>query len=483
MVITRGTGSANTSDGHTLRRRVPHARPPIDRYGDGVSATGDERVLRAPRDEHGHGSPWWDVATWGCLLVVVAGLTIILRRSWTGNLDDGAPFGGQWRLHVAPATGVAALIAVLVVAAGLRGLPERWRFSTVLFAAYGVGLAWTYSLALTDGLAGLSGPVDHRGGLQETVRGIGSNPGAYLASIGTAGSDAPVSPPGATMFVWALHRLGFDNSAAVGGLLAAIGCLTVPFVLIAVRSLCHEPAARRLAPVLALAPYAVWVAVSADALALALAAAAVACGTVGSEPRRSPWWAAAAGLLLGLASLVSYVAWLLAAAVVITYFVRRRPLPNLITGAAFLLPLFAAEAAGLAWSAGFAAARGELIAANVHRQPVIAWMLVDLLVVVVVSGPLVIASARKIRRTPGWPFLVGAALGLTFAVVSGLARGEVGRLLLPFLPWLLVAGVAPERRPTTEEPVERTAAVFPAVLTAVGAVAALTWQSAIASQW
>ena len=421
-------------------------------------------------------TPWSDVAVWVGVLAVGLLLSALLRH-WqaAGSLP---PFVRDWHLHVTVAPALAACLGALVVLSGLRRWSDRVPWPYLLPGTFAVSACWTVALALagTGGLAGRNVP----GGLFEAASAIGDSPGAYLRSASQAGSEG--LPRGATLVVWALQRTGLHTASSVGLVLTLAGCLSVPLVLIAVRSLCHEPAARRLAPVLAVAPYAIWMAGSIDGVVLALTAAAIACGTVGSEPNRTPVWAAAAGFLLGVASLISYVAWLLAAGVVITYFVRRRPLPNLITGVAFLVPLFAAQLVGFVWSTGFAAARTQVSGAS-PRQSLVAWLLVDVLAVLAVTGPAVVASARKIRRTPGWPFLLGAGIGLAFAVATGLSRGDAERVLLPFLPWLLVAAVAPERRPTSTEPLELTAAVFPALLTAVGVALALLWRVAIESPW
>ena len=113
----------------------------------------------------------------------------------------------------------------------------------------------------------------------------------------------------------------------------------VPLLAVAVRSLCHETAARRLIPILVLAPYAVWLAVSMDAIVLLLAAGFVTLGVVGSEPGRSPSWAFGSGLVLGSDAMLNYaVAWL-GVSLVAVYFVRRRPLLNVFTGVGALLPL------------------------------------------------------------------------------------------------------------------------------------------------
>jgi hypothetical protein len=415
-------------------------------------------------------APWSDMVVWGVLTVGGTAVAAAVRRSGDGRLPDVPPFARHWPPHGGLPAVVAAVLAALVVLAGLRGWAERLPWRAVLGASFLVATAWALALAATGaGLTRAAG-VD---ALTAAARAVGADPGSFLdaADTGAAGDV----PPGGILVVWALQHAGVTTSARVSAALTVLGSLAVPCILVAVRSLCHEPAARRLAPVLSIAPFAVWTAGSIDAVVLALTAAAIACGLVGSEPRRTPAWAAAAGFLLGAATLVSYVAWGLAAAVVITYFVRRRPLPNLVTGFAFLVPLFGAQLAGFVWSQGFGSARTQLRAATSGR-PGLVWLALDVVVVVAVAGPTLVASARKIRRTPGWPFLVGATIGLGFAVATGLSRGDGERALLPFLPWLLVAAVAPERRPTSGDPPERTAAVFPAALTAVGAAVAVLWQ-------
>jgi hypothetical protein len=87
-----------------------------------------------------------------------------------------------------------------------------------------------------------------------------------------------------------------------------------------------------------------------------------------------------------------------------------------------------------------------------------------------------VASARKVRLTPGWPFCVGAALGVGFAIVAGLARGGGESGWLPFFPWLLVAAVAPTR--TGGQP-----APTPIWLVGAGALAAVVLQAVLASPW
>ena len=65
------------------------------------------------------------------------------------------------------------------------------------------------------------------------------------------------------------------------------------------------------------------------------------------------------------------------------------------------------------------------------------------LVVLLAAGPPLFASARKVRNTAMWPFLVGAGAAVVFSIAAGLARGGVEHAWLPFFPWLLVPVASP----------------------------------------
>src|SRR2546429_626959 len=178
----------------------------------------------------------------------------------------------------------------------------------------------------------------------------------------TARASTPANPPQLpVLLLWLRPRAGIASPVALGVAVTLLGTLAVPLVLVAVRSLAGEVPARRLGPVLALTPYAVWVAVSMDGVTAALGAAVVAAGAVGSEHGRRWWastaWAAAAGLLLGVAALFSYAVVWLAASVICIYFVRRRPLLNVISAGCSLVPILLAQAAGFGWTDGLLLAR------------------------------------------------------------------------------------------------------------------------------
>ena len=85
-------------------------------------------------------------------------------------------------------------------------------------------------------------------------------------------------------------------------------------------------------------------------------------------------------------------------------------------------------------------------------------------------------SARRLRNTPGWPFLVGAGMAVAFSVLFGLARGGAEAAWLPFFPWLTVAAVAPTEQAGPTRP-------SPLLLVAVGALVAIVVAALLATPW
>ncbi len=424
--------------------------------------------------------PVRDATVW--LAVVLAGLALsglaVLLHLRLGTAS--APFTGRYRLKLDAGSLLAPLVAGAVLVGVRRRVHERLPWHRLLAVSYLGAVGWALALAVVDGGNGLAAPIRAPDGYLPDAATVGSDPLAFLHDfVADAGSHTPSTrqhPPGPVLLLWALGRLGVQRPAFLGLLVALLGCVSVPVVAVAVRSLCGERAARRLLPVLILAPYAVWLAVSLDAVTLTVGAAAVACGVVGSEPRRSPLWAAAAGLLLGTGALFSYSVGWLAGSLIVTYFVRRRPLLNMISGAGALVPLVLAQLAGFVWADGLTIAQADLSErAGPHRSWLL-WAFLDLFLIAIACGPAVAASARKIRRTPGWPFLVGAGLAVTFAIGSGLSRGEVERSFLPFFPWLVVAAVAPEAGTTEPAPT-------PLLLVGLGAVSAVVIEATLRTAW
>ncbi len=55
---------------------------------------------------------------------------------------------------------------------------------------------------------------------------------------------------------------------------------------------------------------------------------------------------------------------------------------------------------------------------------------------------MVLVSLPGRRRAGAWILVGGVLAGLAAAEVSGLSKGEVERIWLPFVPWLTVAAAA-----------------------------------------
>jgi hypothetical protein len=371
-----------------------------------------------------------------------------------------------------------------VLAAVRAGVLERLRWPVLLGAAYVAAVWWALSLALVDGGNGLASPMTAPTEYLRDVPAVGSDPVGFVRGfVGHADSYSVATrthPPAPVLLLWVLDRLGIDQPQTLGLLITLLGCAYLPLVAIAVRSLCHETAARRLLPVLVLAPYAVWLSVSMDAVTLLLAAGFVCCGVLASERGRTAWWAVPCGLLLGSAALFNYaVAWL-GVSVIATYFVRRRPLLNVYTGAAALVPLALFRLWGFTWPNGLTAAQTDFSDRVGPERSWALWAALDVLLLLMAAGPPLLRALRRVRLTPGWPFLVGAGLAVVFAVASGLSRGEVERSWLPFFPWLLVPAVAPARRPAPGEP---DAGPTPYLLVAVGAAGAIVIEAVLRTTW
>lgn len=418
-----------------------------------------------------------DLLVW--LALALAGLAAIgLAVRLGAHLGTAAaPFLGSYRVHIGPASLLAPLVAVVVLAAHRAGAETR-SWPAISAASYAAVLAWALALSAVDGAAGLTSVALST---RDIVAGMADAPTGFLRTYAARAPELPWPlhghPPGPALALWALHRAGVTDPAVAGLLIAAVGALTVPLVLGAVRGVCGDAPARRYAPLLVLAPYASWLGTSVDAVGTALAAAMLAVGVHASGHRatgpRAGTGALVAGLLLGVGVLFSYaVAWL-GLSLVCLYFARRRAALNLFTGVGALLPLGTAQMAGFSWLDGLLAAHADF---TDRFGAALWWSGISPVVLLVVCGPALYASLRKLRNTPAWPFLAGAGAAALFTLVSGLARGGVEHAWLAFFPWLTVAAVAPGERGGDAPPP-------PLLLAAAGAGTAIILAAALRPPW
>lgn len=425
-----------------------------------------------------------DLGFWLFLVLVGLTLTWVALRVGAQLGTQSAPFLGRYRLTLGFGSILAPAVACGVLLAAYRGWFNCLSFRSLLFVSYTGTFAWVLALALVDGAAGLTRSLESGSNYITDVPHVGDDPVAYLgtftAHAGQHSVTARGHPPGPVLFMWALHRLGLTDLLLLGVLVAAVGALLTPLVLTTVRGVCGDTPARRYAPVLMLAPYAVWVAVSVDVVVAVLGAAAMAAGVRASDRTRrgvaAGGWAFGAGLILGLAAFFSYAAPWLGLSLVCLYFARRRPSLNLATGVGALVPVLAAQVVGFGWLDGLLIARTDFSTRIEPNRSFWWWIAISLVALLLAAGPPLWASLRKVRNTPAWPFLVGAGTAVTFSILYGLARGGVEAAWLPFFPWLTIAAVAPQRQ--GGEPV-----ASPLLLAAGGAVTAIIVEAALVTPW
>lgn len=390
------------------------------------------------------------------LVPAVTGWDVLATDRWPHTV---APLHATWR----PTVGIGTPLAVLVALLGVRyadRVTARLSWPRLLLATYAATVAWTASLALVYGPAGFSRELDSTQEYLVTARSAHDVPAflhGFVARIpfSAAPDNWPIHvaghPPGATLFFVALVRLGLGSSLAAGLVVTAVGAGVPLAVLVTLRRLGAEDAARRALPYLVLAPAAIWVAVSGDAVFAAVTAWGLACVAVAATtPSRSARLvaAAAAGLLLGLLPLLSYglvLAGLLVLAVLsLTRAWRLVPLFALTS----LLPTLVAAAYGFSLWSAYPVLRQRYWDGLATERPTAYWVWASLASLVISAGPALAAglgATRAARRTTDGVVLrlVGAAAAaIAVADLSLMSKAEVERIWLPFVPWLLLSTAA-----------------------------------------
>ncbi|HEV8254018.1 MAG TPA: hypothetical protein VGQ78_04640 [Vicinamibacteria bacterium] len=228
-----------------------------------------------------------------------------------------------------------------------------------------------------------------------------------------------------------------------------------------------------------------------QALALPVAASSVALAAAlapGARPPSALLGAVAAGALAGLAGFFSYGALLLVALgglAVVAFRAEGGAWPR---RALLVVGIATATAVAALWLPaifGYRPLASASAALAIHREQFTArrgyalWLLFNPLDLALFVGPPVAAVglwrlARAVRqpRRPRDRFRLAVAAGLLLLVASGVVRGEMGRILIPFMPVLLVASCA-----EPEGPSERSELPLLAMLlSATAIVFRLSWE-------
>jgi hypothetical protein len=342
------------------------------------------------------------------------------------------------------------------------GLAERMRWRGLLVATYAAGVTWLFSLALVDGKAGVGTILDTEYEYLRTARSTTDFSAAlhsWIARIPYDGlpdnipnANWPVHiaghPPGALGFFVVLDRIGLGSGWGAGVVVTLLAASTAVAVLITLRLLGAEVIARRAAPFLVFGPAAVWQCVSADAMFAAVAAWGIAA-LAAAAVRRSVFWSVVAGVLLGSAVMLTYGLPLFGLLAVAVLVVARtwRPLPGAVLAALAVVLAFAPF--GFVWWEALPVLHDRYWAGVAQNRPASYWVWGNLAALTFSAGPMMWAGFTALGRqatdvgvdavrTVRW--LVGAAVAMVLvADLSQMSKGEVERIWLPFVPWLLVA--------------------------------------------
>lgn len=421
-------------------------------------------------------SPWLHgpgLGLWVGLVLVAVSLTLpnligweVYARSDPDAVGTFEPLHGFWSPEWwGPGTAFALLLAVLGWRYGIdlaHRLPWRWLLPT----AYVVGLAWMLSLALINGTDGISHVLSNPYEYLETANAIDDVPamlGEFTSRIPYSAEDNWVThvaghPPGALLFFIVVVRLGFDTGLSAGLVVTAVAATVAPGVLVTLRSLGVEDAARRAAPFLVLTPAVILMSVSADAVFAAVSVwglAFLAMAARASSRRATVGLSVVSGLLLGYTVMMSYglpLLGLVAIAVLVAARGSWWPLPVAAFSALAVVLVFAAY--GFLWWEAYPVLTDRYWAGLASQRPGLYWTWGNLGALLICAGPLLSAGVGALvaqvrrhgrelvrdRARSVVPLLAGAAvLIVVIATSSQMSRSEVERIWLPFVPWLTVS--------------------------------------------
>jgi hypothetical protein len=373
--------------------------------------------------------------------VLIAGVSVggrIINESFATNVL-APPLFGRFDIRLGPATLFAAAVGVMVVWWGPRvAATIPWRVLLVVTTA---GAAvWAVSLAMGDGVDALSAPLTGPHDYLASVERVAS-PGVFLESfvdrLETFSLHVQGHPPGMVLTLWGLARVGLGGAGWATVLVIASGASASAALLLVVKATAGELTARNLAPFLVLSPAAIWIATSADAFCMGVGAWGMALLALGAQ-RRSDYVALAGGVVLGLLLFLSYGAVALGPVALAVTWVHRslRQLVVALAGVLGVALLFAAG--GFWWFDGLSATVARYEAGVSSQRPFAWFLLANLGALALVLGPATAVGLTRLRQAPGAALTWTALSGVLVANLSGLSKGEVERIWLIFVPWILL---------------------------------------------
>jgi hypothetical protein len=373
---------------------------------------------------------------------------------------DTAPIFGWWWFHVGWGSIAALVIAIATVLWGPR-VAQRLPWRALTFTTWATSCAWAFSLAMIDGWQrGFAGRLTSPNEYLNQVPAITDIPKAlrtFARRIPDLQPDSWIThvaghPPGALLtFVW-LDRIGLGGGAWAGMLCLLVGSSAATAVIVTVRATNDEATARLAAPFVALAPTAIWVAVSADSYFAGVTAWGIALlALAATRTVRLPIVTAfGAGLLLGWAIFLNYGLTLMALPA-IAVLIAARSTRGALTALAAAVPAVVAVVtvfaiAGFSWFEGYTLVQKRYWQGIARDRPFQYWSWANLASVVCAIGLGSVAGISRVfdlaaikRRSGLHLILLAMLIAILAADLSMLSKAETERIWLPFMVWLTAA--------------------------------------------
>lgn len=393
---------------------------------------------------------------------VVVATSIWGRRVEEKNVDiklGAPPLVGKLDWRPSFAVLPAVVLAAVVVLFGPM-LSVRLRISSLVVVSAVAGAAFTFALAASDGLSRILDPVVHR---TEYWANLGKLPtaGRMLDAFATRDFLKYFSvhlkghPPGFILLLKAMAAVGLGRPWVVGALSYLGVAMMVAGVLTTTRIVVSEDAARRCAPFLVVAPFAMWLGTSADAFFAGVGAMAVAFVAMSLERSGTAGFrlAGLAGLSLGGLLFLTYATptfLILPGIITLSAFDtpwRRRFALAMVALAGLGLVVLIFLAFGFWWVDGLKNTNYFYWHGTAQFRPWRFFLASNLGALIYAVGPAVLGGVASMRRTRLWVLVGSALLCVSVATASQYSKGEVERIWVLFYPWMIPAvALLPARR-------------------------------------
>ncbi|MCB0918915.1 MAG: hypothetical protein KDC39_10155 [Actinobacteria bacterium] len=390
------------------------------------------------------GPSWWPVLLWLFSLVAVWvwGGWLEEERGYSLWLGTARPFVGHIQVIIAP----GVLFAITVALAAVVYLPTlvvRLSWRQLLVTAWLGTAFWAITLTVSRGLDEFLRPLfrddDYLTAVPTANEDLGRFISQYTTDLGEYATHVKGHPPGLTVLLTLLARIGVTAEMVLGVLYVLIGASVIVAVGITAKRLGGEDSFRQAMPLLMLAPGVLWIATSPDtvfagALAWGVAFMAMSAGRL--------VWAVPGGLLLGLCPFLSYGLLPMGIIVLAVIVPLRLWRATAVAVGAALVVVLTWALLGFNLLDGMAATRIEWLNDPAHVRPYWYFLIANFVLLATILGPGVIAGLPGSRQLPtGVRWLIW--LGLLSAVAGtliGFMRGEVERIWFPLLFWIGLAG-------------------------------------------